>query len=76
MANRRAIRRKTAEPKPRAARKTVSVGKLTDPAEGAASPPANDNADWYELPASLPVTEAEIRLLHQYLSREILGLFS
>jgi hypothetical protein len=75
MANRHAIRRKTTEAKPRPT-KTVPIGKSTGSAGGAASPPANDNANMLQLPACLPVTDDEIRLLHRYLSREILGLFS
>ena len=74
MANGHAIRRKTREAKPRAA-KIDSIGRLTVPADGTASPPANDNANMPQLPACLPVTDDEVRLLHQYLSREILGLF-
>lgn len=38
--------------------------------------PANDNPEINELPACLPVTDAEVSLLHQYLGQEILGLFS
>ena len=38
--------------------------------------PANDNPADHELPPCLPVTDEEITLLHRYLSREILGLFS
>jgi hypothetical protein len=76
MANRHAIRRKTRGAKPVAPKKTVSIGKLTGSADGTASPPANDNGDMLQLPACLPVTDEEVRLLHRYLSREILGLFS
>jgi hypothetical protein len=38
--------------------------------------PANDNPQLNDLPACLPVTDEEVTLLHRYLSREILGLFS
>jgi hypothetical protein len=38
--------------------------------------PANDNPELTELCACLPVTEDEVRLLHQYLGQEILALFS
>jgi hypothetical protein len=38
--------------------------------------PANDNPDRDAFAACLPVTDAEVRLLHQYLGQEILGLFS
>lgn len=37
---------------------------------------ANDNPRNHDLPPCLPVTDEEITLLHRYLSREILGLFS
>ena len=38
--------------------------------------PANDNPQLKGSPTCLPVTDEEVTLLHQYLSREILGLFS
>ena len=76
MANRHAMRRETTEARAAAAKKSVSIGSLTSSADGAAGPPANDNASMLQLPACLPVTDDEVRLLHQYLSREILGLFS
>ena len=38
--------------------------------------PANDNPAGHDLPPCLPVTDEEVTLLHRYLSREILGLFS
>ena len=38
--------------------------------------PANDNPAQHDLPPCLGVTDEEVRLLHRYLSREILGLFS
>jgi hypothetical protein len=38
--------------------------------------PANDNPHDEDLPPCLPVTDEEVTLLHRYLSREILGLFS
>jgi hypothetical protein len=38
--------------------------------------PANDNSAEHDLPSCLPVTDEEVTLLHRYLSREILGLFS
>ena len=38
--------------------------------------PANDNAGIDNLPPCLAVTNEEVRLLHRYLSREILDLFS
>ena len=38
--------------------------------------PANDNPADHDLPSCLPVTDEEVTLLHRYLSREILGLFS
>jgi hypothetical protein len=38
--------------------------------------PANDNPADHNLPPCLPVTDEEVILLHQYLSREILDLFS
>lgn len=75
MANRHAIRRKTTRAEPRAA-KTASIGRLTPSAEGAANPASNDNVSMLQQPACLSVTEEEVTLLHRYLSREILGLFS
>ena len=36
----------------------------------------NDNRTLESLPACLPVTDEEVRLLHQYLGAEILGLFA
>ena len=38
--------------------------------------PANDNPAELHIPPCLAVTEEEVTLLHRYLSREILGLFS
>jgi hypothetical protein len=38
--------------------------------------PANDNPADHDLPPCLPVTDEEVTLLHRYLSREILGLFT
>jgi hypothetical protein len=38
--------------------------------------PANDNPADHDLPPCLLVTDEEVTLLHRYLSREILGLFS
>ncbi len=46
------------------------------PAVPARNTPANDNPAGHDLPPCLPVTDEEVTLLHQYLSREILGLFS
>lgn len=46
------------------------------PAVPGRNTPANDNPAEYDLPPCLPVTHEEVTLLHQYLSREILGLFS
>jgi hypothetical protein len=43
---------------------------------GTPRPPANDNIGVQGLPACLAVTDDEVMLLHRYLSREILGLFS
>jgi hypothetical protein len=37
---------------------------------------ANDNPTLDGLPACLPVTEEEVRLLHRYLGAQILGLFA
>lgn len=76
MANQHAIRRETAEGEPQKPKKTASMEGLAGPADGSASLPANDNANMPPLPACLPVTDDEVTLLHQYLSREILGLFS
>jgi len=38
--------------------------------------PANDNSADHDLPSCVAVTDEEVTLLHRYLSREILGLFS
>lgn len=76
MANRHAIRRETTEGGPAAAKEAVSIGSLKASADGAANAPANDNVSVLQFPACLPVTDDEVRLLHRYLSREILGLFS
>jgi len=38
--------------------------------------PANDNPADHDLPSCLAVADEEVTLLHRYLSREILGLFS
>jgi len=38
--------------------------------------PANDNPCDHDVLPCLPVTDEEVTLLHRYLSREILGLFS
>ena len=38
--------------------------------------PANDNPAVHNLPPCLAVTDDEVTLLHRYLSREILDLFS
>lgn len=46
------------------------------PAVPCSKTPANDNPQLNDLPACLPVTDAEVTLLHRYLSRDILDLFS
>lgn len=46
------------------------------PAVPSRNTPANDNPADHDLPPCLPVTDEEVTLLHRYLSREILGLFS
>ena len=46
------------------------------PAVPGRNSPANDNPAEHDVPPCLPVTDEEVRLLHRYLSREILGLFS
>jgi hypothetical protein len=58
-----------------AAEKFTSLGGATK-TEAKRLPPANDNHAEHDLPPCLPVTDAEVTLLHRYLSREILGLFS
>ena len=40
------------------------------------SRPANDNPTLDRLPACLPVTDEEVRLLHRHLGAQILGLFA
>ena len=49
---------------------------LVSPAVPGRNTPANDNPADHDLPPCLPVTDEEVTLLHRYLSREILGLFS
>ena len=46
------------------------------PAVPGRNTPANDNPAELHIPPCLAVTEEEVTLLHRYLSREILGLFS
>lgn len=46
------------------------------PDVSARSTPANDNPGDNRLLPCLPVTDEEVTLLHRYLSREILDLFS
>jgi hypothetical protein len=46
------------------------------PAVPGRNTPANDNPADHDLPPCLPVTDEEVTLLHRYLSREILDLFS
>ena len=46
------------------------------PAVPSRNAPANDNPADHDLPPCLPVTDEEVTLLHRYLRREILGLFS
>ena len=59
-----------------AANGSAPIGQQSDRSIGAPRPPANDNIAIQSLPACLPVTDDEVMLLHRYLSREILGLFS
>lgn len=42
---------------------------------GSSVSPANDNPTLTDLPACLPVTDEEVRLLHRYLGPQILALF-
>ena len=46
------------------------------PAVPGRNTPANDNPADHDVPSCLAVTDEEVTLLHRYLSREILGLFS
>lgn len=48
----------------------------SSPAVPGRNTPANDNPADHDLLPCLLVTDEEVTLLHQYLSREILGLFS
>jgi hypothetical protein len=74
---RRAVRRTRGRAKLEPfANKLVSVGWPGEGEVATASPPANDNRTVEDLPACLQVTDDEVRLLHRYLGRQILGLFS
>ena len=46
------------------------------PAVPGRNTPANDNPADHDLPSCVAVTDEEVTLLHRYLSRDILGLFS
>jgi hypothetical protein len=77
MANQSAIRRKKADLGP--ATPTGPSLPLVRGIETHSSPavePANDNCCGLALPPCLEVTDEEVRLLQQYLGREILALFS
>jgi hypothetical protein len=77
MANRTSVRQQRNETKlRRAPSKLASFGEPVGRESRAKVPPANDNLSLDNLPACLPVTDEEVTLLHRYLSREILGLFS
>jgi len=52
-----------------------SIGRVAHGGTGIVCPPANDNPA-LNFPTCVPVTDEEVTLLHRYLSREILGLFS
>jgi hypothetical protein len=77
MAEQNAVRRQRDDARPEpAANKSAWIAL---PAGGEASAlvkPANDNPADHDLPSCLAVTDEEVRLLHRYLSRAILGLFS
>lgn len=76
MANRSSTRRAdSAKPARSAANDDMSPDagpKTSLPQAGA---PANDNPAVIDLPTCLEVTDEEVRLLHQYLGRQILALF-
>jgi len=77
MARRKAVRRHNDKNRvPWAANdQAPPAGTATE--EGTARrPPANDNPTLDGLPACLPVTDEEVRLLHRYLGAQILGPFA
>jgi hypothetical protein len=54
----------------------ASIGRISDRMTSSSGPPANDNPALDSLPPCLPVTEDEVRLLHQYHGQQILALFA
>ena len=78
MANRGPIQRERGdtEPVPVAAGGSGSMSGQVERKSSKAALPANDNPKLDHLVPCLPVTDEEVRLLHRYLSREILGLFA
>jgi hypothetical protein len=77
MANRSTVGRLGSEKKVGlAANGSASCVQRCERSDAAPRPPANDNIGVQGLPTCLAVTDDEVMLLHRYLSREILGLFS
>lgn len=77
MANRSSVQRHDNEIGNQAdARRSGPLEGILAPLPATNVAPANDNRDRCELPACLPVSDDEVRLLHQYLGQEILALFS
>ena len=76
MADRSSTRRaRSAKPARSAANDDVSPGSSLQANLPQAGSPANDNPSIDDLPACLPVTDEEVRLLHRFLGRQILALF-
>ena len=77
MANRNSVRRITNRPEARSTGIGLTVLDGVFVPEAATNvAPANDNPGFHRGHACLPVTDAEVRLLHQYIGQQILGLFS
>ena len=77
MANRNAVGRLESGKRPGwDANGAVSCVPQCERSDAAPRPSANDNIVAQSLPTCLAVTDDEVMLLHRYLSREILGLFS
>jgi hypothetical protein len=76
MANHGSIRRtRGSKPARSAANDDVSPGSSLQANLPQGGSPANDNLAIIDLPTCLAVTDEEVKLLHQYLGRQILALF-
>jgi hypothetical protein len=76
MANRSSIRRAGgSEPTRNAANDDACLSAVPETNLPQGGSPANDNLAIIDLPTCLAVTDEEVKLLHQYLGRQILALF-